>query len=162
MGYFASLIVISMAAALACLLIPDENSPSGKLLRLASSLCVLAVALSPIVTAKEQIVELFDSFGAYVESLAGNESALDTDSAVGRELSRHLTELVCERFSLGTDRVKVAVTLDTSDESSPTLTHVRVSVVNGENTPDINDVNAYISELTGVSAQTVILSPGIP
>lgn len=162
MGYFASLIVISVAASLACLLSPDENSPSGKLLRLASSLCVLAVALSPIVTAKERITGLFDSFEAYVESLCANESTFDTDSAVGREVSLHLTELVCEKFSLETSRVRIAVTLDTPDESPPALTHVRVSIINGDNTPDSTDVNAYISELTGVSSETVILAPAIP
>lgn len=162
MGYFASLIVISMAASLACLLIPDENSPSGKLLCLASSLCVLAVALSPIVTAKERVGELFDSFEAYVESISGNEDTSGTDDAVGRELSRQLTALVCKEFDLETSRVKVAVTLDTSDECSPVLAHVRVSVISGEHTPDPEKINAYISELTGAPSETVILAPGTP
>lgn len=160
MGYFASLIVISTAAAFACLIVPDEDSPSGRLLRLASSLCVLAVALSPIVTAKERIGELFTSFEAYVGSLSGEDDGLGVDSAVGRELSRQLTVLVCEKFDLPEKRVKITVTLDTSDEYSPTLTHVRVSVIRGEVTPDPEEVSAYVSELTGVSAETVILAPG--
>ncbi len=169
MGYFASLIVISAAAALACLMIPDENSPSGRMLRLASSLCVLAVALSPIVTAKERLGELVDSFEAYVESLSGNESAEDVDSATARALSRQLTDLVCEKFGLDTKRVKVAVTLDTSNGYEFTLTHVRVSVIGadtppsaGGKTPDPQEISDYISELTGVPAEAVILAPGTP
>lgn len=172
MGYFASLIVISWAASLACLLIPDESSPSGRMLRLAASLCVLALALSPIAKAKERFGELVGSFEAYVESIAGAESAESaggTEGAIAQEVSRQLAALVCERFDLDQSRVKVAVMLDTSDEFAPTLTHVRVSVIGTDTTlspsagtPDPKELSAYITELTGVGAEAVILAPGTP
>lgn len=160
MGYFASLIVISTAATFACLLVPDGESPSGRLLRLASSLCVLAVALSPIVTAKERVGELFDSFREYANSLSEDSGGCDTDTAIGQELSRQITCAVCEKFGLSGDQVRTAVTLDTSDISSPKLTHVRVSITRGDTAPDPQEVSAYVSEITGAKAETVILAPG--
>ena len=159
MAYFSALIAVSAAAGAACLLAPDENSPSGKMLRVFSALCVIAVALSPVWTAKERVSAAIGSFEDFIGSAAGEDTSENVDSAVGRELSDAIANRVCERFSLPADRVKVAVTLDTTDAASPTLRSVRVSVTAGDGTPDPDGVAAFVREFTGVEASAVILAP---
>ena len=159
MSYLTALIVVSAAAGLACLLVPDENAPAGRIVRAFAALCVLSVALSPVWTAKERVDALVASFENFIDSASSGEVDSATENAVGRELSDAIAAQVCERFSLDPDRVTVAVTLDTSNEAAPTLVSSRVSITGGDGSPDPDEVAAFVSELTGKKATAVILAP---
>ena len=160
MSYLTALIVVSAAAGLACLLVPDESSPGGRALRTFASLCVLSVALSPVWTAKDRVDALVASFEEFVESASGgaDTSAL-ADSAVARELSDAIASRVRTEFSLASDRVAVSVTLDTSNAAAPTLASARVSITGGDGSPDPDEVASFVRELTGAPCEAVILAP---
>lgn len=160
MSYFSALIIVTAAAGAACLIAPEENSAAAKVLRVFAALCVLSVALSPLRTARERLGELFSSFEDFVNASAGDvELSSAANEAVGRELALAIEERVCEQYSLPADRVKVDVTLDTSDAAAPTLSSVRVSVTRGETTPDPGEIADFVTSFANVPASAVILSP---
>ena len=144
---------------MACLFVPDEASSSGRLLRLTATLAVLAVALSPLASAHERLTALFADFERYVSSIddgsADGEDALG--ESAGRAFSEEIAALVCGKFDLPPDRVKVAVTVDTSGDV-PALTHVRVSVIAGEDTPDPDEVAAFVQATVSASCEAVGLA----
>ena len=160
MSYLTALIVVSAAAGVACLLTPDESSPGGRLLCTFAALCVLSVALSPVWTARERVAAIFASFEEFISSAAdGSDTQSAAENAVGRELSAAIAARVCDKFSLPPDRVRVAVTLDTSDAAAPKLASCRVSIVRGDAAPDPDEVAAFVRELTGAEASAVVLAP---
>ena len=159
MGYFAALIAVSAAAGLACLFVPDESSPSGRLLRLTASLAVTAVALAPLASARERVTKLFSDFERYVASFDAPCADDALGESAGRAFSSEIAALVCGEFELPPERVRVAVTVDTSVDV-PALIGVRVSIVAGDGTPDPGEVSDFVKDRTGTDCETVILAPG--
>ena len=156
MNWFSALIVVSAAGGLSCLLVPDENSPSGRLLRLIASLAVLAVALSPLAYARSRVTALFSDFEAFITSFDGETTDDTLEDSAGRAFCTEIAARVCDKFALPADRIKIAVTVETSD-GVPALTHVRVSIFAGDETPDPDEVSSFVEAQTGAECETVIL-----
>lgn len=153
---------MTAAAGTACLVAPDENSFGSRLLRALAALCVLSVALSPVWTARERIEALFSSFEDFINTGAdgGDRPQTRARDAVAAALASEIKNRVCGKYSLDSGRVKVAVTVDDSDASSPVLVSARVSIVGGDGTPGPDEVEEFLCELTGVSCTVVIIAPG--
>lgn len=159
MSYFSALIIISAASGMACLLVPDENSPGGRMLTTFAALCVLFVAMSPVWTARERVSAALASFEEFVNSGTDADTESSADRAVASELSSAIAARVCEHFSLPAGRVRVSVTLDTSDPTAPKLASSHVCITGGEGSPHPDDVAAFVKELTGTEASAVVLAP---
>ena len=129
------------------------------MLRLISSLAVIAVAISPLAAAKERVAALFSDFERYVSSFAANAPDDALGESAGRAFSEEIAALVCREFELSSERVRVAVTVDTSGEL-PALTHVRVSVVADGAAPDPAEIASFVEGQTKTECEAVILAPG--
>ena len=143
------------------MLVPDETTPSGRLLRLTAALAVLVTALSPIASAVEGVGKMFSNFEAYISSFSRGESEDILGESAGRAFSAEIASRVSSAFRLPPHRIKVKVTVDTSGEV-PALADIRISIVAGDNTPDPEEVASFVTEQTGVKCETVILAAPSP
>ena len=156
--YVITLIVTVIICSLASMLAPEENGMLSYV-KLAAGLCVLCVAISPLTSFAEEVLE-FDVGGSFIDGEDESErlNGIYEGSLLGAgeaSASEGLRTLICREFGLDSDEIEVSVTLSgEGDEYKPRRATVVLS--SGKAIfADPHEICEYVTALLGCSCEII-------